>query len=277
MTHSVRRWLLVSSALLFVGCVGPRREVTTRTVAQRADGFDVLDVDVAEGDLDVVGDPSATEVRMDATLATHLLGRGDDVNATEALSVTLDEQDGHLRALVRLDGAPAGYFADVVLHVPSRLALNVRDSAGDIIVSDVASLGVDDGAGDLDVSNVAGAVRIDDGSGDIRLTTIGALTLTDDSGGIDVHEVDGDVELHDASGDITLDGVTGGVMVEDGSGELACAHVGGDMDITDGSGGIHLEHVGGTARIVDGSGDIVAIDVGDVNVVSDGSGNVDIR
>jgi len=151
---------------------------------------------------------------------------------------------------------------DLELAVPSRLALEVQDSSGEVEVREVASLAITDSSGEIEIATIAGNVEV-----------------TDSSGEIDVRDVGGDFRVPtDSSGDITAHGVRGNVEIEvDSSGSIVLDDVGGDATIgTDSSGDIELERIIGSVRIDnDSSGDIEARDVGrDFVVKSDGSGNI---
>jgi len=140
-------------------------------------------------------------------------------------------------------------YLDVIVKVPKALALEVRDSSGDVDVNDVGSISLDDSSGDINIHQVQGDVRINDSSGDII-----------------VEEVSGNVLIpHDSSGDIRIARVRGSAEVsEDSSGDIAFEHVDGAAKVgSDSSGSITFRYIGRDASVVeDSSGDIDADAIG---------------
>jgi hypothetical protein len=251
--------LLTPLALL--GCIatGERTvEVETRSLGVLE--LDALEVDVGEGDLELLGDPSLEMVEATVTLRTSLneVVASDD-DAARALEVTLEERAGRAFLSVHLVDAPVGYHADVRVRLPSRLAVDCRDGSGDIVVASVRSLRLADESGDIEVDGVEGEVDIDDDSGEIDVRSTASLSIADTSGGIRVDGVDGPLVIADDSGDIDVAGVSA------------------DVDITDDSGGIVVRDALGTVRIHDGSGDILVENVGGFELIEDGSGEVEQR
>ncbi len=202
-----------------------------------------LELVVGAGSLDVIGEPARDRVLLDVTLRTNRAVITDDDRARESLDIQLQQTEAGERILshVLLDDGPGGYYADVVLRVPSALGIDAEDSSGDIIIEDVAWLALTDDSGDIEVRRIAGGAQITDDSGQIVIDTVGSASIVD------------------------------------GSGDVECYDVEGDVDVVDDSGGLRFERVGGTVRVRDGSGDVVAIDVGDLEMISDGSGNVERR
>jgi hypothetical protein len=234
-------FIITVAAFLLGGCITESRVVTSEFRELAVPEATLLDLSVGAGTLDVIGDPELDRALLDVELRTNRNVLTDDEAAVEALEIILRE-DGE-RLVVRVDvvDGPAGYHADVVLRVPSRLAAVAIDSSGDAYFEELASLEVQDESGNLEVHRIAGLVTIEDDSGEILVDTVGSASIHDDSG------------------------------------NLRCMNVQGDVDIVDGSGNVHLERIGGVARVEDGSGDIVAIDVGGLEMISDGSGSVTER
>ena len=121
------------------------------------------------------------------------------------------------------------------------------------------------------------ALDVADGSGEAEFVNAGALELSDGSGEIRIRGARGDVRITDGSGNITIEGVQGSVRVHDGSGEIRARDVTGNFVVDDdGSGNIDVSSVGGTMRVEnDGSGNIDVDRVaGDFVVDHDGSGSI---
>lgn len=269
---------IIVVALALFGCTTTERVVETRAESVDVTDAERVELDVVAGDLDVVGEAGGESVRIEVDLATYQLAGSTDDQAIDALRVELVEDGDRVVARVSLEGAPTSYYAHVRLFMPSRLALDVLDTSGDVVIADVAALSMSDDSGDIDVRRVPGPVSIGDDSGEIRLSAVGRVDIDDLSGGIVIEDATGDVTVRDEeSGDLLLDGVVGDVSIVHGSGEIQCFDIEGDVDITDGSGGIEVQRVSGRVSIRDGSGDIDAIDVGSLEVLSDTSGDVNLR
>lgn len=250
--------LSISLLVLFAaGCWLPEpRTVETRELRLDASALDTLRIDVGDGDLDVVGDPTldAIEVRVVLRTSNGIESGDDDARAALDARLEPDGTDGVL--YVHIDDRVDGYYADVTVSLPSPLRVAARDGSGDIRLRDVAALDLVDDSGDIDVEDVAGPVTIDDDSGDLRITTAGPVTVIDKSGELEIRDVGGDVVVDDESGELLVDGVDG------------------DVDVTDTSGGIVIRHVTGQVTVRDGSGDIDVSDVGGFELLEDGSGEV---
>jgi len=147
-------------------------------------------------------------------------------------------------------------YIDLELEVPDGLALQLRDSSGDIEIEDVYSLSLQDSSGDIEIRNVAGLVEIRDSSGDIEVRGLrGDFTIiSDSSGDIRGSGIEGNVLVEaDSSGEIWFTEVRKDVIVEqDSSGDIVAEKVGGDFRVLkDSSGKIRYEDIAGEVVIPD--------------------------
>lgn len=145
-------------------------------------------------------------------------------------------------------------YIDLVLEVPSGLALSVKDSSGDMQIRRVGELEVRDSSGSIDIENVDGRLTLSDSSGDIDLRDLrGDLLIeADSSGDIYGRDILGSVRvLRDSSGDIRFEDVGQDVIVErDSSGSIIAKRVGGDFRVLrDGSGGVSHSDVRGEVQV----------------------------
>jgi len=143
---------------------------------------------------------------------------------------------------------------DLKIEVPEDLALEVKDSSGDIFLRNIAAVDLQDSSGDIEIEDAHGAISIQDSSGDIDVDeAIGDLTIkSDSSGDIYVSEIDGTVLVEqDSSGDIRISHVSKDVVVErDSSGDITAKDVGGDFRVLkDGSGDIRHEDITGEIQL----------------------------
>ncbi|MBT8046862.1 MAG: DUF4097 family beta strand repeat protein [Xanthomonadales bacterium] len=147
-------------------------------------------------------------------------------------------------------------YLDLELEVPDHLALDIRDSSGDVEISGVGALTIKDSSGDIDIEDSAGPVNVNDSSGDIELVGIRQdVTIeSDSSGDIRGRDIGGTVRvLRDSSGDIDFRDVGASFIVErDSSGDISANRVGGDFKVMrDGSGEIDARNVEGAVEIPD--------------------------
>ena len=145
-------------------------------------------------------------------------------------------------------------WMDLRVEVPEDLALEVKDSSGDMFLKNIAAVEVQDSSGDIEIEAARGPVSISDSSGDIDVDVAGGdLTIeSDSSGDINANDIRGSVlVVKDSSGDIDLSDISDNVVVErDSSGDIEARHVGGDFRVLkDGSGTISSTDVGGEVQI----------------------------
>ncbi len=145
-------------------------------------------------------------------------------------------------------------WLDLKIELPEDLALNVRDSSGDIEIKNVASVQLQDSSGDIDIRQTSGAISIRDSSGDIYVEDAGGdfTIVSDSSGDIRAVGVNGSVLIkNDSSGDIHISQVSQNVTVErDSSGDISVRDVGGDFRVLkDGSGEISAQNVAGEVQL----------------------------
>lgn len=142
---------------------------------------------------------------------------------------------------------------DLVIQVPERLSLDVRDSSGATEIRNVAALDLQDSSGDVEIAGVSGDLRVRDSSGDLRVRGVrGTVRATDSSGDMELREVGGSVLIpSDSSGDIVVSDVAADVRIDrDSSGDIRVSEVEGDFVVErDGSGSIRSENVRGQVLV----------------------------
>ena len=145
-------------------------------------------------------------------------------------------------------------WMDLRVEVPDDLALEVKDSSGDMFLKNIAAVEIKDSSGDIEIEAARGPITISDSSGDIDIDKAeGDLTIeSDSSGDINANDIHGSVlVVKDSSGDIDVSDVSDNVVVEkDSSGDIRATHVGGDFRVLkDGSGSINSSDVSGEVQI----------------------------
>jgi hypothetical protein len=147
-------------------------------------------------------------------------------------------------------------YMDLEIEVPDGIALDIRDSSGDVDVKGTGSVVIKDSSGDIELEGVRGDVVLEDSSGDIDLAAIaGNVTVErDSSGDIYGRDIQGSVLIEqDSSGEIRFRDVRDDFVVErDSSGDIVADTVGGDFRVLrDGSGDIRSENVTGAVQTPD--------------------------
>jgi len=220
-------------------------------------GSQSLAIAAGAGDLVIAGVSGSDEVRISGKICVSDEHWLDDARLETSsgdraeINVVLPDVSGGWS----LWGSKYAYM-DLELEVPDGLALQLRDSSGDIDIEDISTLSIQDSSGDIEVRNAAGLVEIQDSSGDIDVKGLhGDFTIiSDSSGDIRGSGIEGNVLVKsDSSGDIRFTDVGKDVVVErDSSGDIVAKHVGGDFKVLkDSSGSIRSEDIAGEVIIPD--------------------------
>jgi hypothetical protein len=216
---------------------------------------DVLKITAAAGDLEIAGVSGTDQavIRGKACASKQEWLDESGVSITEgrsaAISVDLPKTDGGWTSFMN------NYASlDLEIQVPQDLAIEVRDSSGDIFIENAALTRLKDSSGDIEVEDARSSVSISDSSGDIEIDRItGNITIeADSSGDIELNDVTGSVLVkRDSSGDIDVAHVSSDVVVErDSSGHISATDVDGDFRVLkDGSGGISSSDIQGEIDI----------------------------
>lgn len=217
-------------------------------------GSELLSVAAAAGDLTITGQAGTTAARVRGKLC---VSEEEWLNEAEVHAAS-----GRKASIaVSLPGTGGWGFVfdryayvDLDIEVPADLALDIRDSSGDVTVRGTGPVAIQDSSGDLELEDVAGGAVLKDSSGDIELRRIGGdVTVRQDSSG-DIHgrDIRGSVLIeHDSSGEIRFEAVSGDYVVEqDSSGDIVADTVGGDFRVLrDGSGEVRHAAVSGEVEV----------------------------
>lgn len=260
MTFPIRFWAVVLAALLLIQFSSKIfaddckfEKIIDKTLD--LSNSEILGISAMAGDLDVIGVSNSGQAVIHARVCASKESWLDEseLNTTSGKSAGIE---------VKLPDADGGWLTqmnsyvwmDLRIEVPDNLALDVRDSSGDMLLKNIAAVQIRDSSGDIEVKQARGSVTISDSSGDIEINeSEGDVTIESDSSGdiaaIDIH---GSVlVMSDSSGDIDVSRVSDNVVVErDSSGDISATDVGGDFRVLkDGSGGIRSNGVKGEVDI----------------------------
>jgi hypothetical protein len=141
---------------------------------------------------------------------------------------------------------------DLNVSVPASLPVDITDSSGDLVASDVRVVKVTDSSGDIVLRRPRSDVEVWDSSGDTRIEdAAGRVQVRDSSGDIVIVGAQDVVIPSDSSGDISIQRVAGSVSIEqDSSGDIRVADVGRDFTLLgDSSGEVKVSGVKGETRL----------------------------
>ncbi|MBD8526274.1 DUF4097 family beta strand repeat-containing protein [Pseudomarimonas arenosa] len=222
---------------------------------------------VGAGDLEVRGDPKASQIQLRGRACASSQALLDQIQFLGQTSGDRVEAQTQIPKLEGGWGSDTAYI-DVTVVMPAHLILDLRDSSGDIDIHAVAAVKVKDSSGDIRIREIGGSVEVADSSGDIEIRTVaGNVEVTNDSSGdIEIDDVQGNALVRvDSSGDIELSGIRKNAEVgRDSSGGIVFKDIGGNATVgSDSSGGIRASKVRGDFIVdADTNGDISHSDIG---------------
>ncbi|MCE3285700.1 MAG: hypothetical protein K0R70_1956 [Steroidobacteraceae bacterium] len=213
-------------------------------------GIDRVEINARAGDLEV----------RPATGPT-LLAQGEACASSEAFleqtNVALRREGNTLRVDVLVPDEMVGFGVfyatlDLTVSVPASLPVEITDSSGDLLASEVRVVKVTDSSGDIVLRRTQSDVEVWDSSGDTRIEDAdGRVQVRDSSGDIVIVGAKDVVIPSDSSGDISIERVAGSVNIEqDSSGDIRVADVGRDFTLLgDSSGEVKVSGVKGETRL----------------------------
>lgn len=219
---------------------------------------EVLSISAAAGDLEVIGVAGTNEAMIHGKVCVSKESwlQQSNINTLSANRAQISVDLPKISGSWSLFGMSSYASMDLHIEVPQDLAIDVKDSSGDIRLKNIAAVQIVDSSGDIELDNGHGPVHIRDSSGDIEVIQVqGDVTInTDSSGDIEIKDITGMVLVEqDSSGDIRVARVTSNVIIEsDSSGDINVSHVGGDFSVlSDGSGSIRSSDIAGKVQLPD--------------------------
>lgn len=263
-----------------------------------ASGVRTIHFDVQEGEFVLRGDPSATSVSMQVSIDRFWIFRLGEEGILKRLIKVSGEGTADLTIATNIPRSLANwgraeYPIDFEVVVPAGIPFTVRDTSGDIRISQVdADVEIHDGSGRLTISDVHGAVSLTKESGDIEVERISGLTRISsktgqmklqDLAGLEIEQSDGNLSImntgparvHNKSGNLRISAVKGPLEIEDESGEIQVANVAGDVNIHDTSGQIRVSQAG-AVTVDDTDGDVTVRNAASLAVKTKESGQVKV-
>ncbi|MBL4941181.1 MAG: DUF4097 family beta strand repeat protein [Colwellia sp.] len=227
---------------------------TQKTLTLEVSQLSTLVIDAGSGSLEVRGQADIDEIRVIADIYTDKKYKNN-----YQLSLTDSKDKAYLTAKINNSSGfwqGRSPYIDVQVIVPQRMMLDINDSSGDLLLSNIhAHIELIDGSGGIDITHVIGNLTLNDGSGELNIAHIrGDVTIKDGSGDMQLDDIQGNVNINDGSGSIHAQNITGTAVLEDGSGDMMVRNVEGMVTIEDGSGDIDVQSVGGLKLLETGSG-----------------------
>ena len=212
-----------------------------RNLDLSAEGISTLEIEAGAGSLEVIGVSGMDDIVVTAIIQ---VAEDDDDKARKVIEsgivLSLEKSGDNAVLKSNFEGGFMNFGdsprVQLEVRVPERLALNIDDGSGSIVVQSVSgNIELEDGSGSILLTNVGGDVEIEDGSGSINVEGVnGNLIIGDGSGSIKVRDVTGSVTVDDGSGSINVSDVEADLIIEnDGSGSLNFSNIGGQVE-TDG-------------------------------------------
>lgn len=247
-------------------------ELITRT--SEIDGVQSLRIWHPAGQIRVPGDS-----RMGRHYSTTLRLRDDG-------RFNLPGNDGHRVRITDESGDGAEAAADLVIRVPSSIALDLHLGVGEVGASGtMRTLNIETSAGTVRAADTRGALRIETGSGSVSVAThSGNLHVDTGSGSVSASDVtDADaVSLETGSGSINVlrTRASDRLRIETGSGRIVAITIdAAQMQLETGSGSVEVAPASssGDLKVDTGSGSVTLIAPSDFSAevqASAGSGGV---
>ena len=213
-------------------------------------GIERLNIDAVEGGLAVEGHTDSSQIRVTGKACAKSEAA---VQQIQLLSST-DGSDAYVEAKIPSRGRMfSNATLDLKATVPSRLALAVKDTTGEILVRNVAALQLRDGTGDIEIEGIPGDVAVTDGTGATVVRAIGgSLQVKDGTGPLSIRDVQGSVTVDDGTGEIKISEVGGDLRLRDGTGDVEIADIAGSVDVRDGTGDVSVSRVEGSLTLRSG-------------------------
>jgi hypothetical protein len=187
-----------------------------------ASDITTLFIDARAGDMRIRGVEGQTTINVDARIRT---------NESKSYELSIVNKGSTATLVAKNEtsnwSGKSGYI-DLTVTVPADILLDIKDTSGDMLISDVTTdIVIEDRSGDVRIKNTGG-VKIDDRSGDLTIENAnGDVTIDDRSGDINVSDASGDVVVSDRSGDISVRGANSLNVIDDGSGDVYHSDIAG--------------------------------------------------
>jgi DUF4097 and DUF4098 domain-containing protein YvlB len=147
----------------------------------------------------------------------------------------------------------------LTLQVPSRVALDMSSSSGDLASQDLAiPQSLRTSSGEVSVAGAAGRISVNTASGDITLTDARAGRIATASGNVEVQGAAGVYSVATSSGDVTIDAASDSLWVESTSGDVVVRKAGHDPGVRTSSGDVTLRGASGKISVTTVSGEVEA-------------------
>lgn len=205
-----------------------------------------LEVKSPNGAIDIVADPSLTEVKVTAKVTTF--GETDEEAKARLEEIKVKWNRGSNQVL------------EIAAEIPKDKKQALIGSCSFVVlIPDAKNCTANSGNGGISFKGLGGHAEAKTDNGPISIIDqTGDVLANTGSGSIQLTKVSGHVDARTANGSMRVEDVRATVKIKSGSGSLAISKSGGDVDAHTDNGSIKVTDAGGNVKIISGSG---AIDV----------------
>lgn len=216
---------------------------TENTYTLDASELDVFTIEHDAGDVEIVGVEGIDEINVVSTF----IAKGEDQARAEKFSeenLFLSLEDGVLKSKVNREAEVEQGFIDLVIEMPSDLALSYKQNEGELIVSSLRS-----------------PIKLQHGSGPMFLNDIkGDIQITDGAGNVTLDQIQGEVSIANNAGTTSVVNSSGSLEIVAGSGAVEVEEYEGDIAIRNGRGGIRVNSVNGDVTVIESQSETIVIE-----------------
>lgn len=235
------RSAIALSAMLFLvgasGCTGrisignaSAQATEERTLTEPHVAASGLDVRTGLGAINIVADPSLTEVRVVAKITASAETQEEAKARLEQITIKLNRR--------------ADKVLELTVDAPKTLK-NVPAVSFEVWLPDATGIAAKTGNGSVKLKGLGGAADVSTGIGSVHIADHkGAIKATTGNGSVTVERADGDVTATTSIGSVTVKGASGKVTAQSGNGSIhytATAAQPAAFDLKTSIGSIHVK------------------------------------
>lgn len=160
------------------------------------------------------------------------------------------------------------YSIDIVVRVPAKASLSVRNRFGSMIASGVqAPSEFINAQGSMQLSDLRGAQRIENSFGSVSLTnSAGDTVIRNANGSVTVSHVKGSLDVSDRFGSVRVDDVDHGLTLKNENGSVDVRDVGGSATISTSFASSNVSNVRGALDLTGTNANIVVSEAGRTSI-----------
>lgn len=160
------------------------------------------------------------------------------------------------------------YSIDIVVRVPVKASLSVRNRFGSIVASGVqAPSEFTNAQGSIQLSDLRGAQQIANSFGSVNVTnSAGDTVIRNANGSVIVSHVKGSLDVSDRFGSVRVDDVDRGLMLKNENGSVDVRDVGGNATISTSFASANVSNIRGALDLSSTNGTVVVTEAGRTSI-----------